>query len=365
MMLKDTLYDTLCTLTRNLHKPLLSKVYLFHDIRIVCQTNHPAILAILDKMLGIFPQSAEVHGESTYLILCSEDAQRFPVPLPRGRVRTETIRLLTNTKLKYYRGEDDRTLYQSYVAHPPINEAALSVIDPANSIALTQLAMPERYQASFLQRYVFLLALGQLMQKFGFEPCHAGAVTSPWDSQQGALIIGPSGCGKTTLSVGCASNGCGLLGDDLVMLRQHADDGAITAHAISHEVSIRSGSLDLWPALSFLRAVPADLRDKRYSTIERVRNGAARVQSPIQLLLFPTLTEEAHSAVIPLSKANALQELVDACLGKRSASPQAQERLFLFLSTLAEQATAYRLTIARGNDDGPQIVRSLFAGDVL
>jgi len=357
------LYDTLHTSTRNLHKPLLSKVYFFHDIRIVCQTNHSAILAILDKMLAIFPEPGEVQGEANYFILCSQDALQFPVPLPHSRVRTETVRLLTNTKLKYYRSADGSTLYQSYAAFPPVNEAALSIIDPANAIAVTQLAMPGRYQATFLQRYVFLLALGQLMQKFGFEPCHAGAVTSPWDSQQGALIFGASGSGKTTLSVGCASTGCGLLGDDLVMLRKRANDGAVAAYAISHEVSIRSASLDLWPALSFLRAVPADARDKRYSAIDRVCNGAARVQTTIRLLLFPTLTEEAQSAVIPLSKASVLQELVDACLGKNSASQQAQERLFLFLSTLADQAKGYRLAIARGSNDGPQIVRSLFAGN--
>lgn len=364
-MLKNTLYDTLFATTRDLSTPLLCKVYFFHDIRIVCQTNHSAILSILDKMLGIFPEPAKVLGEATYLILCSEQTSQFPIPLPRSRVRTETVRLLTNTKLKYYRGEHDNFLYQRYMALPPINEAALTIIDPARATALTQLEMPERYQATFLQRYVFLLALGQLMHKYEFEPCHAAAVTSPWNSAQGALIIGASGSGKTTLSIGCATIGCGLLGDDLVMLRKHTQDSKIAAYAISHEVSIRSSSLDLWPALSFLRDVPADPRDKRFSSIEHIRAGAARAQTIIRFLLFPTLTAQAQSTVTRLSKANTLQELVDECLGKNNSSPQAQERLFWFLSTLAEQAAGYRLVIARGSDAGPQIVRSLFAGNLL
>jgi hypothetical protein len=364
-MLKDTLYDTLYATTRDLPEPLLSKAYFFHDIRVVCQTNHPAIFSIFDNMLGIFSEPAKILGEAAYYILCSEHAAQFPVPLPRRRVRTQTVRLLTNTKLKYYRDEHNDFLYQRYMALPPINETALTIIDPARAMALTQLEMPERYQAPFLQRYVFLLALGQLMHKFGFEPCHAGAVTSPWDPQQGTLIIGASGSGKTTLSIGCATSGCGLLGDDLVMLRQQVENGSIAAYAISREVSIRSGSLDLWPALSFLRAVPADPRDKRFCSIEHIRNGSARAQTTIRFLLFPTLTSEAHSTVTRLSKANALQKLVDEGLGKNNASPQAQERLFLFLSTLAEQAAAYRLAIARGSNDGPQIVRSLFAGNSL
>ena len=77
------------------------------------------------------------------------------------------------------------------------------------------------YQAAFLRRYVFLLALGQIMGRFGFEPCHAAAITAPWDDHQGALILGESGSGKTTLSLECASLGCGFLGDDLVMLRSN------------------------------------------------------------------------------------------------------------------------------------------------
>ena len=364
-MLKDTPSDTLSAAIHHLPESCIHKVYYFHDIRIIFQTNYPALLPILDKMLGVFPEPPKVQGEATYVVLCYENAAQFPVQLPRRRVRTETVRLLTNTKLKYYRDGNGSTLYQSYVALPPINEAAVSVIDLAHATALTQLEMPERYQSTFLRRYAFLLALGQLMHKCGFEPCHGGAISAPWDAQQGALILGASGSGKTTLSIGCAMIGCGLLGDDLVMLREQTADGTIEAHAISHEVSIRSGSLDLWPALSFLRDVPADKRDKRYTTIERVRSGVACSKAPIRLLLFPTLTTDARSSVTPLNKASTLQKLVDECLGQKYTTPQAQERLFLFLSTLAEQAAGYRIAIARGSNDGPQIVRSLFVGNAL
>ena len=79
--------------------------------------------------------------------------------------------------------------------------------------------------------------------------------------------------------------------------------------------------------------MPADQRDKRHTTIERVRAGAACSQAPIRLLLFPSLTTEAQSSVTPLNKASTLQELVDECLSKKYTTQQAQERLFLFLST--------------------------------
>jgi len=360
-MLNNTLLNVLYTTTYDLPEPAQCKDYFFHDVRVTCQTNHPTILTILDHMLGIFPEPEKPRGEATYSVFCYDSASQFPVRLPHDRVRIETVRLLTNTKLKYYKSHDYTTEYQSYTPLPPINEAALSVIN--SHIALTQLEMPEHYQTMFLRRYLLLIALGQLMRQYGFEPCHAAAITAPWDAEQGALIIGESGSGKTTLSLGCASTGCGLLGDDLVMLRENTEDETISAYTITHEVSVRSSTLELWESLSFLRDFPADLRDKRYCTIEQIRPGAAHIQAPIRLLLFPSLTTEKESRVTPLSKAGTLQELVDRCMSKGNMYPQTQERLFLLLSTLAQQAPGYRLTIARGTNEGPEIVCSLLRGN--
>lgn len=358
-MLNSILPDALSTVTYNLPEPLLRRAYFFHDIRITCYTNHPAILTILDGMLGMFPEHSKPRDETSYYIFCYESAPQLPVQLPQDCIHMEAMRLLTGTKLTLYRSPDYTTEYQSYAALPGSNAPALSIINSTQNVALTQLEMPEYYQTKFLRRYILLMALGQLMHSYGFEPCHAAAITAPWDTEQGALIIGASGQGKTTLSLGCVSIGCGLLGDDLVMLREGAMDGTIGAYAVKHEISVRSGTIDLWQTLSFLRAFPTDLHDKRYCTIEQVHKGAARIQASIRLLLFPSLSSEMASRVTPLSKASTLQELVTQCMGRRKTYLQTQERLFLLLSRLAEQAPGYQLAIAPGARDGPQIVRSL------
>jgi len=341
----------------------LSEAYQFHDVRVYCKANHPALLAILGDMLRIFPPLEQERGAVTYQILCYEQDDQFAEALPQERKRTDTIRLLTNTRLKYYHSKHDARRYLKYERLSQSNGAVLSMIDTDQRAALTQVEAPIEYQAQFLRRYVFLLTLGQLMHPFGFEPCHGGVVTAPWDDQLGALIVGGSGKGKTSLSVGCASAGCGLLSDDLVMLRQHPENEGIHAFAISHEVSIRSGTLDLWPNLQALASLPIDRRDKRYCMIEQIRPGASRLQTGIRLLLFPSLTSEASSTIVPLSKAQALQRLVDECLGKSTLPQQAQARLFSFLCALAEQAPGYEVMMARGTNDGPQLVYSLFAGE--
>src|SRR5438270_5567 len=121
---------------------LVQKTLFFHDIRIICRTNAPAILALLEEMLGIFPQPEQARGEIIYDVLCYERASQFPLQLPRARRRTETLRLLTNTKLKYYESRELAAEYQSYDALASVNASTLTVISRVEPVVTTQLEMP-------------------------------------------------------------------------------------------------------------------------------------------------------------------------------------------------------------------------------
>jgi len=341
----------------------LERTFYFHDIAVHCRTNHVQVLALLEEMLAVFPEPARTRGEVQFNVYCYEEAAHFPLRLPPVRKRTDAIQLLTNTVLRYYRSLDSALEYHSYSALESVNATTLTVIQRDAPIVTTQLEMPERYSPSFLRRYVFLLALGHVMARFGFEPFHAAAITAPWDNRQGALLLGASGSGKTTLSIGCAIAGCGFLGDDLVMLRAQSPDDHIIACAMTREVAVRSNSLQLWGALAFLTHYPADQRDKRYSSIDAIHAGSARLQTPIRLLLFPTLTNDTYSHVIPMTKAQALQALIAQAISKRYQHHHTPETLFAFLSQLGQQATSYQIVISRGANDGPTIVKSLFTGE--
>jgi hypothetical protein len=343
---------------------MVRKVYFFHDISIACETNHPAVLAVFDALLGIFPRPSTIQGHLTCKAFCYEQADQFPLQLPQQRTRTSAVRLLTGTKLKYYSNHDGTILYQKYEAQPEINREILSVIYPAEGAAIIQLVLPVDEQALFLRRYGFLLALGQLLQPYGYEPFHAGTISAPGDTARGALILGASGSGKSTLSIGCACEGFGLLGDDLVMLRAAPEHGGIDAFAITHEVSVRPATLALWPQLGFLEQYMPDQRDKRYCMIEQIAHGAAQLRTSIRLILFPVLTEQGSSSIIQLPKSAILQGLIDECLGKIDQPRQEQERAFSFLCSLSELVPGYRIAIARGATDGPALVRSLLAGEV-
>lgn len=340
------------------HEQLFHRTYFYHDVRLICETNDATCFVLLDSLLGRFPEPQRVRGEASYSIYCYSDEASFPVQLPEQRTRTGAVQLLTGTRLKYYTGAG-QTFYQRFMPYPSINEPVLNVIVPGERRAVTQLLSLERYDASFLRRYVLLLALGELLRCYQLEPCHAAALSALQDTQQGALILGTSGSGKTTLSIGCTLTGCGLVGDDLVLLR--AQEGQpVHACAILPEVSIRPTTLDLYPSLSFLRSQPVDARDKRYCAIEQLHAGALCLEVPITLLIFPSLTDEAETTVTPLNRAATLQWLIQLCISNEGMYVQQQERLFFLLSQLAEQAQGYQLAIARGDREGPQRLLSLF-----
>lgn len=341
---------------------LLEKSFFFHDIAVHCRANDRQLLDWLDEMPGAFLQPAHTRGEVQYTICWYEDAAHFPLQLPPARRRTDTIQLLPGTLLKYYDSADAARDYHRYAALEGVNGTSLTVIERNAPVLITQLEQLERYQPAFLRRYVYLLALGHVMSRFGFEPFHAAAISAPWDERQGALIVGASGSGKTTLGIGCAIAGCGLLGDDLVLLRAEEGNEAIAAYAVTHEVALRSGSLGLWDTLSFLTTYAADRRDKRYCSINDIRAESARLSTPIGLLLFPTLTGEARSHAIPMSKAQTLQALIEQTISTRHQHHHSRAELFALLGQLAQQASGYRVFIARGANDGPELVRSLFAG---
>ncbi|HZS77037.1 MAG TPA: hypothetical protein VFA41_10530 [Ktedonobacteraceae bacterium] len=338
------------------------KRYFFSDLEVICSTNQPALLSLLDGLLGSFPEPARVRGRLVYALACFENASQFPLALPDRRKHTETIRLMTETKLRYYLSQDDYSEYLSYAELPTMNGPVLTALYPDQQTAVTQLLSLEQYQPLFLRRCVLLLALGHLLRSFRFEPCHAAAVTSPGDARRAALIFGLSGSGKTTLSIGCALYGFGLLGDDLVTLRECEEDARIHVHALNTEASVRKGTLDLWPQLAFLCELPADFRGKRHCDIEQLRPGALDLEADVRFLIFPTLVEEGPSQLVPLSKGRTLHELIDQCMRIEKTYPQSQEKLFGLLSKLAEQAAGYRLLLARNTDDGPRLLQALFTG---
>ncbi|QBD81734.1 hypothetical protein EPA93_39495 [Ktedonosporobacter rubrisoli] len=349
--------DPLATSLQQSAGPHFAEMYACHGVQIACRTNRQQLVTMLDSLLAAFPLSSSLAGNAFYSLFSYDDVAQFPMQLPAQCIHTGTTCLQTNTLLKYYRTRDATIRYHSYSAQSGVNAAILSVLH--SQFACTQIAAFAENEPSFLRRYVLVPALGQLLRTYGFFPCHAAAVTAPWDDQQSALILGASGSGKTTLSLGSTSIGCGLLGDDLVLL-QADGSGEIRVYSLMPEVSVRARTLDIWPALAFLKDYPEDKRGKRYCTIEQLRPGARRLQSSLKALVFPQISPATRSTLVPLSKAQTMQLLIEHCISKTNIEVNEQESLFALLSSLVEQTPGYRMYSAKGQQDSAYLMCSLF-----
>lgn len=350
--------------------PLSCKTFVFHNILLHCYSNQPASLALCERLWRHFPISIAPpvpQAELTLYLCHNNDAEHSLSLIPDDAIIYDELELVTQTHCTFATSLDETIEYQLYAPQAHVNASLLSILYKEHNSAIIQLGPLEGYDSTFLWRYVLLFALTQLLHKHGFVVCHAAALTAPGDEQRGTLVLGYSGSGKTTLSVGCTLQGCGLLGDDLVLLCQH-ENHLLYAHTLLPEISLRSATLDLWPTLAAFKTLPADQRDKRYCDIEQLRTGAMRYATPIRLLLFPQLVEAtalSSSSLLPLSKAATLQKLLAQCISStpgprltRALQAQ-QQQLFSLLTALAEQAHGYEILIPRGDCQSPQLVCSL------
>lgn len=142
----------------------------------------------------------------------------------------------------------------------------------------------------------------------GFISIHAAAVATPG----GILVVaGASGQGKSTLALGLAHRGFGLLSDELAIVDR---DGAVLPYPRS--VHVRPATLDLIPALGFLRErprltlgggsewalTPAELRDRW--------GGTPSAASPLAaVILLEGVPGAGDATVTPVSPAIASLEL--------------------------------------------------------
>lgn len=131
---------------------------------------------------------------------------------------------------------------------------------------------------------------------------HAGAVSL---GGCGILLPGPSGAGKSTLTAALVSAGFGYLSDEVAAI-----------DTVSLEIEPYPKPLTLsGEALAMLghRVAPGeDGRLKRVVSSSALRGGAVGRSAPARLLIFPSFRSGASSAIMPISRAEAMVE-VAAC----------------------------------------------------
>jgi len=153
------------------------------------------------------------------------------------------------------------------------------------------------------------MALAQILTRRGMFSIHACAA-----ARDGRAIVaaGGGGAGKSTLTVSLARAGLAVLSDDRVLIRRAPAD--IECLAWPGPVNLTAESVGLFPELVGARLPPGTLQGKLAVAPAAIYQSPKVESARPQLLLFPTVGDQAESRFEPLPPGEALVRLVPCSL---------------------------------------------------
>jgi len=210
---------------------------------------------------------------------------------------------------------------------------------------------PELWHPDLCVRFVHY-ALTELLKWKGFYTIHATGLEK---DGLGVLIPGDSGRGKTTTFLSLLRSGYRCLSDDHPFI--HKNRNGIEVLAFPVKVDVTENTINLFPEL---REPSAPLHKgvvKRYFYVEDVYpNGTGNSCIP-KIILFPHVVDRSTSWLEPISKKQALEDLLPQALLVYDREVGKQE--FQTLSQLVQQVECYRLHFGRDVLDVPNLIDPL------
>lgn len=206
------------------------------------------------------------------------------------------------------------------------------------------------------QRDFFMRTLLLLLRQIEVYGLHANGV---YHQQQGLLLVGPSGSGKTTLSLSLQQVGWQAVGDDVMAL--HLTAQGVTARPLQRGFACTAQTAAFFPKLPTAQAPQLDpLRQKKWLAPPTATTTVPQSASGYQpgVLLFPTISQAAHSHLLPLDATQTLVRLMEQSaallLDRTTAARQLQ-----LLQQLGRQARSYRVALGRDVYTDPPAVAAL------
>lgn len=191
------------------------------------------------------------------------------------------------------------------------------------------------WQRALLSKVIPTIALLR-----GYEALHASALQTP----HGALaLLAPSGTGKTTLALALLARGCGLIGDDILVLSVDEEEGVL-AHPsaphmnVEHETAARAVREGLIEPL-------ATFEDEQWASARQ----SAVEPRPLSAVFL--LDRRAAPGLTAL-EASPLR-LAPYMLGVRADTERRRDRFGLY-GLLASQAALFELGF--GSEDSPEML---------
>lgn len=335
--------------------PYDTRFFSVHDVQLRVRSNSSHILNSIAFLLSFFesPRVPEKTEIDFLLLKCSLKS----VPL------IETIRKVG--RLLFDSNEDDEQGVADAIGIPfryygwknlymaDFDSHGALVLDIDRGVARGLFPDPDSIHSLVFSSYMFSFAFSEILRSRGAFLMHAATVAV---ESKGVVIPAYSGSGKTTLALALCRGGFNFLSDDRSILR--LDDGNIEVLAFPEGVDVTEQTISFFPELNNLTpdSFTAGLRKKKF-WIEDLYPGRVVNRCIPRLLLFPTVINSNKSFLEPLSKIEAIGEMLPHSLvviGKDTA-----EKHFQVLCRLVESTDCYRVHFGSDFSDVHKLVRQL------
>jgi len=253
------------------------------------------------------------------------------------------------------RWKEGQLRYREYQGFPGVNSRICSVLHKQDYHATIFIQDVSQCQPWFINRFVFYMVIGVMLDCSGFETVHAGAVAL---DDNGILVVGSPTSGKSTLILSSLESGMNLLGDDVLLLGK--DDGLVKVYAFPEDIGVREGTTKLLRQSEFMQSLPDDARQKRPVDVQRYFRKQVIASCPVRLMIFlhPKYRADEFRAE-KLSPALAVRLLMEEYISQQQAKEGEADHMFGIFGDMAAQAPAYRLWLSPILRDNAEQVRQL------
>jgi hypothetical protein len=242
-----------------------------------------------------------------------------------------------------YDPPDGEVLYHAArdVLYIGLGERLAALCEPA--LGRTRIAVRALREEDLwtLSHPLFTLPLTELAKRRGLYSVHAASLAL---DGRALVLPGTSGAGKSTLAVALAQAGLSFMGDDMLFLAQGSGEG-LSLHAFPDEIDLTDESATFFPDLApHLTAPTHGGWRKLQLAARRLTATAPTWECTPGILVFPRVSGEAESRLLPIAADEALLELAPNVFLTEPRSSQAHLDA---LAALAAASDCYRLETGR------------------